>query len=156
MIYSCSAIYHQCFTLSQFASSMSHMSLSPVFCLQDSRLVCWLQWSQSSQVESAFSNRWPYLADHTLPTLSQSFSTGMLLLLYFIFTIHINFSVSQQHALRKFKIIANPYFPKSQINLFSILKTNLSCQLVSTRPLHKNLFLEFPEMPGSFMLLFDR
>ena len=33
---------------------------------------------------------------------------------------------------------------------------NAQVCLVYTRPIHKNLFLEFPKMPGSFMLHFDR
>ena len=32
---------------------------------------------------------------------------------------------------------------------------NKKVKWLHTRPVHKNLFLEFPKMPGSFMLHFD-
>ena len=57
--------------------------------------------------------------------------------------------------LEKVPAHCKPLFAEKS-NKFVFDKTNFSCQSVSTRPVHKNLFLEFPEMPGSLMLHVDR
>ena len=41
-------------------------------------------------------------------------------------------------------------------NKFVFYKTNISYQSVSTRPVHKILLVEFPKIPGSLILHFDK